>query len=50
MEKMVIGTRKTGMARPKIGTRKTGRTGKKERKKIGKIKETGTSWTIIYRL
>ena len=47
MEKTEIGTRKIGMARPKIGARKTGRTGKKERKRIGKIKETGTSWTII---
>ena len=44
---MVIGIRKTGMAKPKIGARKIGKTGKKERKRIGKIKETGTSWTII---
>ena len=47
---MVIGTRKTGMAKPKIGARKTGRTGRKERKRIGRTKITGTSWTIILQL
>ena len=44
---MVIGTRKTGMAKQKIGAKKIGRTGKKERKRIGRTKIIGTSWTII---